>query len=242
MHYVKEIGISLVFVSEPYRTKGGTDWYVSTCEKSAILLFDVTGTPSVSRIKSGNGFTALKVNDHLMVSCYFSPNRPLEEFGGFLDDLYDLVRFYPMERVIVAGDFNARSTSWRDTITNDRGTLLERWLDSTGLVVANNNSRPTCERDQGKSIVDLIQVSARIRTKSILTSSRTNILDADVLCDPTSLANDFSHSLTWLLSRVCDLSMPRSRQVHIRRAYWWNEEIAKLCRLCIQTRRKLIRA
>ncbi|XP_011641034.1 uncharacterized protein LOC105429624 [Pogonomyrmex barbatus] len=64
---------------------------------------------------------------------------------------------------------------------------------------------------------------------------------ADVLCDPTSLANDYSHSLIQLLSRVCDLSMPRSRQVHIRRTYWWNEEIAELCKLCIQTRRKLTR-
>ncbi|XP_011646061.1 uncharacterized protein LOC105432796 [Pogonomyrmex barbatus] len=197
-----------------------------------------------------------------------------------------LVRFYPMERVIVAGDFNARSTSWRDTITNDRGTLLERWLDSMGLVVANNSSRPTCERDQGKSIVDLTLVSGRMvrdgftwRLMSDLVSFSDHrymrwqfgrfeprkfntlvrkgwnpdkvdpdkFMDeylrcADVLCDRTSLANDFSHSLTRLLSRVCDLSMPRSRQVHIRRAYWWNEEIAELRRLCIQTRRKLTRA
>ncbi|KMQ91492.1 reverse transcriptase [Lasius niger] len=59
------------------------------------------------------------------------------------------------EKVIVAGDFNAKATLWGSRITNQRGLQVVRWAAERDLRIVNAGDTPTCVRPQGSSIVDL---------------------------------------------------------------------------------------
>lgn len=284
--HAKEFKVNMVFVSEPYKTEGGGDWFSSLDGKSAILLFNSERIPTFSRVQQGNGFIAMNINNYLMISCYFSPNRPLDEFSLFLDELYYVLRDCTLNKIVVAGDFNARSTSWRDTVTNDRGILLERWMDSTGLSIANNNFQFTCVKDRGGSIIDLTLISDAVPRNKLSWKLRGDVLslsdhryigwqfcdtkrhrghkylprkgwkmeklDSEKFQSGFSMSQDYiklsdgaidhARLLVDLIGFVCDSSMPRAKAVHIRRTYWWSDELAELRRICIRSRRKLTRA
>jgi hypothetical protein len=60
-------------------------------------------------------------------------------------------------------DSNARSTSWHDTITNNRGKHLEEYLSSKQLQIMNEPStKSTFENRIGKSNIDLTVVTSNL--------------------------------------------------------------------------------
>ncbi|KAJ0175603.1 hypothetical protein K1T71_008762 [Dendrolimus kikuchii] len=90
-----------------------------------------------------------------IIGCYFSPNRRLVDFEGWLDEVGTVVARNRSCPVLVLGDFNAKSTAWGSPGTCARGESLEKWAITQGLVVLNRGSVNTCVRQQGGSIVDL---------------------------------------------------------------------------------------
>lgn len=60
-----------------------------------------------------------------------------------------------VEKVIIAGDFNAKASLWGSSITNNRGLLVTRWAAERDLRIINVGHTPTCVRPQRSSIVDL---------------------------------------------------------------------------------------
>jgi len=76
--------------------------------------------------------------------------------------LEDSVKFIlPGVPIMVAGNFNARSATWGDWVSNSRGEELDTLLDSLGLLIINSGSVPTFSREAG-SIVDITAVSETI--------------------------------------------------------------------------------
>ncbi|XP_018375571.1 PREDICTED: uncharacterized protein LOC108769208 [Trachymyrmex cornetzi] len=66
---------------------------------------------------------------------------------------------YGKSPMIVAGDFNSRSTPWGDRTTNLRGRLLEDWVASLSLCCMNTRRTSTCVRATGESAVDITWAS-----------------------------------------------------------------------------------
>src|SRR5215469_6963943 len=64
--------------------------------------------------------------------------------------------------VLIAADTNARSRVWFDTITNQRGKVLEDFLTIHNLCIANVRSEPTFETTRGSSYVDLTIVNTQL--------------------------------------------------------------------------------
>ena len=56
--------------------------------------------------------------------------------------------------LLIAADSNARSKTWYDTITNQRGKVLEEFLTIYNLYIVNNRSGPTFETIRDCSYVD----------------------------------------------------------------------------------------
>jgi len=64
-------------------------------------------------------------------------------------------------KIIICIDSNARSQTWFDTSTNERGRRLEAFLYSTGYYLANKDSPGfTFESSRGKSNIDLTIISS----------------------------------------------------------------------------------
>lgn len=118
-------------------------------------------------VASGRGFTAVQVGDNTLVSCYCSPNVGLDRFLQLLDDLESLMgkvmRGSPQgaqPRLVIGGDFNAKSPYWGSVSSNRRGEIMQDWAAQMGLCLINSGGKPTCIRPQGSSHIDTTWASA----------------------------------------------------------------------------------
>ncbi|XP_041973292.1 uncharacterized protein LOC121728989 [Aricia agestis] len=150
--------IDLAFLSEPYRILSRSDWIGDADATVALVLGPRMSPPSSGRTTRGRGFVVSRLGALTVVGVYFSPNRPLAEFEAFLLRLTAFISGAPGP-AIVAGDLNAKSTLWGSPATDARGRVVESWMASTGLMVANRGTVNTCVRRQGGSIVDVTLVS-----------------------------------------------------------------------------------
>ncbi|XP_071579494.1 uncharacterized protein [Temnothorax nylanderi] len=115
-----------------------------------------------SRLESGDGFVAVRWGLTVVVGVYIPPHQSLDipGFEGILDSLKDcLNKYLPQQQVLVAGDFNAKSTLWGSPATDRKGGILTDWTAGLGLVCINTGTVQTCVRHNGGSIVDLTWAS-----------------------------------------------------------------------------------
>ncbi|XP_013175638.1 PREDICTED: uncharacterized protein LOC106123778 [Papilio xuthus] len=147
--------IHVAVVAEPYRVPSGDEWVGDLDGLVAITSRSIVGSPAFADVVRGRGYVAALVGGILVVGVYFSPNRSLADFEGFLSEVGVLIGRSRSARVLVAGDLNAKSSAWGCPATDPRGRELEDWATETGLVVLNRGSVNTCVRRQGGSIVDV---------------------------------------------------------------------------------------
>jgi endonuclease/exonuclease/phosphatase (EEP) superfamily protein YafD len=142
----------VVVVSEPYFVPNRDDW-VSDIEKTVAII----ASPGITfeNISKGRGFVLATVDGIAVIGVYFSPNRSLADFEQMLTELGALVGQVSPTPVLVAGDFNAKSTAWGSPATSLRGDALMEWVIALGLTVLNTGLESTCVRPQGESIVDV---------------------------------------------------------------------------------------
>ncbi|XP_026824795.1 uncharacterized protein LOC113561791 [Ooceraea biroi] len=128
LQLMMERNIPVAILAEPYRTEGAGKW-------SLLMMFfwDVL---------------------FVRLGCYFSPNKPLREFEYYLKSLEASVRINSHKKLVVAGDFNARSIEWGDKRTSARGKRLSEWMATNSLQLFNTGCSPTVVRPQGTSVVD----------------------------------------------------------------------------------------
>lgn len=185
-------------MSEPYRIPPRNDW-VGDADSSVALVFGPKVKPPSSRgTTRGQGYVAVGLGALTIVGVYFSPNRPLVEFETLLVRLTTIIGG-ATSPVIVAGDFNAKSSLWGSSATDARGRAVEEWLTSSGLVLANRGSASTCVRRQGESIVDLTFVSAtiarRVNNWRVLEETET-LSDHRYICfDVSARASEMGHTI-----------------------------------------------
>ena len=161
-----ETKAGLAIVSEPYerRIRQQSGWYCSLDGLAAIGLPDPATCPAVTHVVAGVGFVSVRLGGKVAVlSCYFSPNRPLCEYERYLSSLEEILRQTPsgVEK-LVAGDFNAKSWSWGSSLTDGRGEMLEAFADHLGLVLLNLGNTFTCVRGGGGSVVDVTFASRQL--------------------------------------------------------------------------------
>lgn len=167
-HYLLEqtacsLGVDVCLVSEPNRALAGSrGWLVDERGDAAIWVVNKAIRVAAFGSNDGAAWVTLQGGETIF-SCYFSPNRPIEEFQTFLDSLTGKMTSI-RGPLIVAGDFNAKSPQWGAALWDNRGHDLSDWASSAGLVVANEGSEPTFLRTTGQgSVVDVTMYSENVR-------------------------------------------------------------------------------
>ncbi|XP_046674689.1 uncharacterized protein LOC124363484 [Homalodisca vitripennis] len=151
---ILEKQIDLFILSEYYRDRDGPNWFPDFLGTTAIWV------PNINVLVKGHGRSRgivwVNASDTIFVSCYFSPNVNIADFQNQLDDLEDIILTLGNTRIILAGDFNAKSVEWGMPATDVRGFRILEMAARTGLVVSNVGSALTFRRPgYGQTIPDV---------------------------------------------------------------------------------------
>lgn len=162
LQYCAEEGIEIAVLSKPHTIPSHPHWAGSTDSLCAVHWRPRNCPTPCRQVAAREGFVAARFGRYHVFSCYSSPNRVLADYEKYLDRLGVAVRpFFP--GVVVASDFNAKSSAWECRRRDPRGRLLEAWANSLGLAPLNVGSTPTCVRTQGTSAVDVTWASFAAR-------------------------------------------------------------------------------
>lgn len=157
---VAESSTALCLVSEPAGIPVSSRWFASTDKLSAVYVEGLVTTGLVTLLTQGVRCVAIKLRRMTFISCYVSPNVSLPDYREFLDELSGVIACVRNSDVLLAGDFNAKSSYWGFATTSPRGELLDNWAAGLDLRLVNVGHAPTCVRQQGSSVVDLTWASA----------------------------------------------------------------------------------
>lgn len=144
--------VDVLIVSEPNRrVASGEMWRTDEDSDCAIVILS---GEAVLNSGCGHGYVWVDLGDMRVFSCYFSPNRPLRELEGGLENLSRAIET-GRRKVIVGGDFNAKSPEWGGAFEDNRGSLLADWATTQNLHCLNSGTSPTFERGTYGSVLDV---------------------------------------------------------------------------------------
>lgn len=134
----------LVLISEQYRNKQSPSWYSDLLGTAAIWIPNA-GKVQVKKHGAGRGFVWVRCGVVTYFSCYFTPNEGITDFQAKLDALEDEV-LKVADRMVIAGDFNARALEWGMPHPDGRGRRILEMAARTGLFVLNVGTTTTFRR------------------------------------------------------------------------------------------------
>ena len=138
----REEGVDILVISEPNEARlraSGTRWLTdeeSQQEKNVGIWCDPLKSVA-TRHGGGEGHVWAEVNGLIVFSCYFSPNKSLEEFENFLFEVERSMAEAGGDRGILTGDLNAAAVERGSRRTDRRGEAVLELMARRGLEVAN---------------------------------------------------------------------------------------------------------
>lgn len=154
LQQAKELRVGLLAISEPNNVPDAPNWFSSLDRGAAVFVDSNLTKLRCTLAHKGDKYVAVNCGPYLVVSLYISPNVGLREYNALLDELSATLASR-LDKVILCGDFNAKSRLWGSGMTDARGFLLSSWAAERDVRIVNEGNIPTCVRPQGSSIVDL---------------------------------------------------------------------------------------
>ncbi|XP_076301826.1 uncharacterized protein LOC143219917 [Lasioglossum baleicum] len=115
--------IDIVFVSEPWAPP--TYWINDGHRDASIWIPQPSNKfNNIKSLFKSKGIAAVQLDDYIYISCYFSPNTSLEVYTERISELERFLDTINVEKCIIAGDFNAKSTAWGSNILDDHALAL----------------------------------------------------------------------------------------------------------------------
>ncbi|XP_013162475.1 PREDICTED: uncharacterized protein LOC106113960, partial [Papilio xuthus] len=136
--------INVAVVADPYVIPSRDDWAGDVGNLVAISVPARDGSPPLRKVARGTGSVLVVVGGVAIVGVYFPPSWPLADFERALAEVQALTARVSHLPVIVAGDFNAKSTASGSPATSPRGEELEDWAAASGLMLLNRGRELTC--------------------------------------------------------------------------------------------------
>lgn len=175
--YMVEQNVDIALLSDPHKADSSSASWYADCGTQRAAIYIPVGDITIGNVNRDTEFVAVRVNGVQVYSCYASPSRPQDHYERFLRRLEDSVRsVLPGTPVLVTADFNARSASWGDWVSNTRGEELDAMFESLELVIINTGSTPTFNRCTG-SIVDVTAISETITRRITNWRVMTNVFN-----------------------------------------------------------------
>lgn len=271
VHQAAELGTDVCVIAEPSAAHEAGNWFRSNSGLAAVVWMP-KGSARLARcilVKRGHDFVIVEAGGLRIASCYVSPQTRKGPFLQFLDELGDAVREIGVTRVIVSGDFNARSRTWDERRPNFRGDLLEEWAAENDNRLINEDVASKIVRwkvSEAESLSDHKYIVYGVGTPPGTGQNEANRrrydrwkfgkLDEEVFQSLWDLRcgeggtegntrETTMNSARWLqrtMKEACDLAAPRASTRKTRqKAYWWNKDIAEAHSACIRARRLLTR-
>jgi len=108
-----------ILLRMPYKDKHEGVWQRSSDGRAAIWS---CGQPPghLSQRASRMGYTRAKIKGITFYSCYIAPSVHISEFKTIMQEIADDAR--GRSHILIAGDFDAWSTTWGNASTTQRGT------------------------------------------------------------------------------------------------------------------------
>jgi hypothetical protein len=164
--------IDLAFVQEPYiihnemaRIPKSLRTYVSgNARKRSALLVNNKETDIVL-------ITLFSDKDCIVAEIIYRNTKfyGIRSFSDITEDneinvmkTEQILNYSKGQGLLIPADSNARSKTWYDKITNQRGKVLEDFLTIYNLYIVNDKSEPTFETTRGSSYVDLTIVNNQL--------------------------------------------------------------------------------
>lgn len=141
-----EKNIDILLISEPNKNKAQktNDLTDKNIDTQIIILNKKIQITSRGK---GTGYNWVEIEDMIIYSCYISPNSKIEEFEQYLQNIEDSIQNKKQKKIIIGGDFNAKSMLWGGKQTDKRGNILEEWMIQNELTTINIGNTPTFRRD-----------------------------------------------------------------------------------------------
>ena len=157
----KEKGTDIFLVSEPNKKIIGSQKYWLSDQEMDTAILIVNKEIAVTAFGSENGYNWINVKGITIINCYFSPNKDFAAFEKYIDEISREIR-HAKGKIIICGDFNAKSKTWGCRTEDKRGKLLEFFMAANDLKMANIGNKPTFQRTNSESILDVTMVSSNI--------------------------------------------------------------------------------
>ncbi|XP_033317162.1 uncharacterized protein LOC117214901 [Bombus bifarius] len=188
-----ELRPDIVVISEPNRQL--PYWYNDAKGDASIWVTFFNGKlPDGSTMVKGERVVGICAGDTFLISGYCSPNIGKQEYGEYMDKLASMTedgtRNY--DKVVVAGDFNTKTTCWGGTTTDKRGRVLMETLCGYGVFPLRLSQKYTFYRNGRMSCPDIISVTNRVNE----THKGSVVLDCYTASDHRYVLHDFRSRTT----------------------------------------------
>lgn len=154
----REEKIDVILGQEPNKRRTGNSY----CDIDKDCLIQCRNGQLIKEHSQGNGWVCVELPKVVAYSCYFSPNKTLEEFENYLHRLGANIKLHGKKQILLGGDLNAKATIFGSPVVNDKGRILEEWIESLELVVLNQGNIPTFSNANGSSLIDITIATAEI--------------------------------------------------------------------------------
>ncbi|XP_033359992.1 uncharacterized protein LOC117238901 [Bombus vosnesenskii] len=145
--------------------------------------------PNETLLYRKDGLVGIGVGDILCFSGYCFPNIKIEEYRTVINKLASVIRkgVSRSKKVIVVGDFNAKSTCWGGQTTDKRGRILMETLCSYGVCPIRLDDKYTFYRNRRTSCPDIISATNMVNDLHV----RSKVLNAFTASDHLYISHTF---------------------------------------------------
>ncbi|KAJ8932451.1 hypothetical protein NQ314_014647 [Rhamnusium bicolor] len=159
MQTVCESKIDVIIGQEPNKNKS----VITYCDLDVdCFIYIVNRNITVISCSRDSGFVCVELSDVFIFSRYFSPNKGTEEFERYLYKLGKHINKNKNKHIIIGGDLNSKAQIFGSSVVNEKGRILEEWIESSDLVVLNKGNTPTFSNANGNSLIDVTMAMAEI--------------------------------------------------------------------------------
>lgn len=153
-----ELGVDYVLISEPNaKAVKSRRWFK---DQRGDVAIGYTGKGSgVVATGSKDGLVWVKTQEVWLFSCYISPNSGIDAYDDYMSRLEMELEKHRGEKIVVTGDFNAKSPMWGSSCEDARGETLGALMSSFDLTPLNEIGVNTFERGNSGSVIDITAVS-----------------------------------------------------------------------------------
>jgi len=153
MKYIADNKVDIISIQEPYIHQGravgiDTKYKIFTAgearSRTAVIITNRNVDATLISQISNEDMITLEVTRgntaFIVASTYFDRQNPIEQDLTKVDTILQHVK---REGATISMDRNARSTTWHDTKTNNKGKQLEDYIISNQLHIMNESSKKT---------------------------------------------------------------------------------------------------